>query len=77
MRSHWLILDHPYAAITDAQGKFTIADLPAGDYEFRIWHETAGDIEKELKVSVKADQTTDLGEIKVHADRFAEDAPRR
>jgi len=28
-------------------------------------------------MAVKADQTTDLGEIKVPVDRFAEDAPRR
>jgi len=77
MRSHWLILDHPYAAITDAQGKFAIADLPAGDYEFRIWHETAGDIHKALKVAIKANQMTDLDEIKVPVDRFADDALRR
>jgi hypothetical protein len=77
MRSHWLILDHPYAAITDAQGKFTIADLPAGAYEFRIWHETAGEMEQSLKVAVKADQTTNVGEIRVPVDRFAEDARRR
>ena len=31
MKAYWLVLDHPYAAVTDAQGKFTIKDLPPGE----------------------------------------------
>jgi hypothetical protein len=77
MRASWLILDHPYAAITDAQGKFTIADLPAGAYEFRVWHEAGGEIQDALQAVVKADQTTDLGEIKVPVARFENDTRRR
>lgn len=74
MRAWWLILDHPYAAISDAQGKFAIADLPAGTYAFQVWHEKPGVIHKALQVVVKADQTTDLGEIEVSAARLREDA---
>ncbi len=70
MKAWWLILDHPYAAISDAAGKFSITDLPAGDYEFRVWHERAHDIHRALKVTVAAGKTTDLGAIKVPAAAF-------
>ncbi|MCC7419021.1 MAG: hypothetical protein IT428_01950 [Planctomycetaceae bacterium] len=42
MVSHWLILDHPYAAVTDKKGKFTIPKLPAGEHTLRLWHERQG-----------------------------------
>ena len=41
MTAHWLVLDHPYAAMTDTNGHFRIVGLSAGLYEFRIWHERA------------------------------------
>ena len=70
MKAYWLILDHPYAAITDSDGKFTIADLPAGDYEFRVWHEKIGHLDKAWKVTVEAGKTTDLGVTRIPAARF-------
>ena len=42
MTAHWLILDHPYAAITAKDGSFTIKGVPAGTHEFRVWHERVG-----------------------------------
>lgn len=70
MRSYWLILDHPYAAISDEQGKFTLKDLPAGEHELVIWHEGQGAIERKYKVTVASGQTTDLGAIKVSAAKL-------
>jgi len=32
------VADTPYAALTDAAGKVSIANLPDGDYEVRMWH---------------------------------------
>ncbi|WP_437228248.1 hypothetical protein SH661x_000801 [Planctomicrobium sp. SH661] len=60
MSAYWLVVDHPYAAVTDKTGKFTIKDLPAGEHEFRVWHERAGSIDKKWNVSIKADETTQL-----------------
>ncbi|MBI1906267.1 MAG: hypothetical protein HYS20_08545 [Rhodocyclales bacterium] len=43
--------DNPYAAVTRADGSFTLEDVPAGDYEVKVWHPVLG--EQSAKVSVK------------------------
>ena len=70
MKAYWLILDHPYMAKTDEQGKFKIENLPAGRYEFTVWHERVGYIERALKVAIKKDATEDLGEVQVPAAKI-------
>jgi len=70
MSARWMVVDHPYAAITDKDGKFTIKGLPAGDHEFTLWHEKVGYVEKELEVKITGGKTTDLKVVKVAADRF-------
>lgn len=47
----WLfVLDHPYFAVTDAEGKFTIPNVPAGKYTVTAWHEKLGETSKEIEV---------------------------
>lgn len=70
MSARWLILDHPYAAITDKDGKFTIKNLPDENFEFIVWHERVGYINKALKVKITKDKTLDLGSIKVDVAKF-------
>jgi plastocyanin len=36
------IVDHPYFAVTGADGTFTLPDVPAGTYGLRTWHERLG-----------------------------------
>ncbi|MDE3219901.1 MAG: carboxypeptidase regulatory-like domain-containing protein [Nitrospirota bacterium] len=38
MESWALVVDHPYYAITDENGKFEIGDIPPGTYKVTIWH---------------------------------------
>lgn len=39
----WLVVaEHPYYAVTDANGRFEIKDLPAGDYTLAVWQESLG-----------------------------------
>jgi plastocyanin len=57
--SGWLIVqDTPYYAVTDANGAFKITDVPPGDYDLKLWHETLG--ETTQKVSVKAKEETKI-----------------
>jgi plastocyanin len=36
------IVNHPYFAVSAADGTFTIGNVPAGKYTIRAWHETFG-----------------------------------
>ena len=42
MSARVLPRDNPYFAVSDADGKFEIKDLPVGMLEFQVWHEKAG-----------------------------------
>jgi hypothetical protein len=72
MLSWHLPLDHPYGAVTDDKGQFTIADLPAGEHRFVVWHE--GKKLMEYPVTIQVDQTTQA-EIKVNSSTFAQATP--
>ena len=65
MQAYALILDHPFAAVSDKDGRFEIKGLPAGKHDFRIWHEGGGYVERSYDVTVEAGKTTDLGAVKV------------
>jgi hypothetical protein len=43
MSAYVHVLDHPFFAVTDAQGRFTIKDVPAGKYTIEYWHEPVAD----------------------------------
>jgi hypothetical protein len=42
MSAYWLVTDHPYVAVSDADGRFRIENLPAGKHQFVVWQEKAG-----------------------------------
>ncbi len=42
MHAYLGVLEHPYFAVTGADGTFTIEGLPAGTYEIEAWHEIYG-----------------------------------
>ncbi len=37
LRGHLLVADHPYLALTDADGRFEIPQVPPGEYELAVW----------------------------------------
>ncbi len=75
MRSTILVKDHPYAAVTDAQGRFEIKHLPAGEQTFRVWHERPGYVVREWKVNILPAKTVTAPVIEAAAERLAD--PRR
>ncbi len=42
MTAHLHVLDHPYFAVTDEDGRFRIEGLAPGDYRIEAWHEVLG-----------------------------------
>lgn len=61
MRGYHLVLDHPFGAITDEDGKFQIKGLPPGKYDFTLWHESNGGtyLNRKHPVEIKADKVTE------------------
>lgn len=59
-RAWLLILDHPYYALTKRDGSFTLENLPVGEHELWIWHETVGYVAKKLKVRVSPDTVEEI-----------------
>jgi hypothetical protein len=39
MNAEMLVVNHPYYAVTDADGNFKLTNVPAGEYEIEAWHE--------------------------------------
>ena len=70
MSGYWLVLDHPYAAITDGEGRFEIEGLPPGKHSFRVWHERAGYLDRTLEVEIVAGKTSDVGTRSFPAGKF-------
>lgn len=75
MKGYWLVTDHPYVAVTDVDGKFTIQNLPVGEHTFRVWHERPGwinsaEFKKDVVIKVEAGKTTTFGPYKVKAEEF-------
>lgn len=63
MACYMFVTDTPYAAITDADGNFSIEGLPAGEYRVSIWHERLG--RAKAKVTVAADGSAAPLEVKM------------
>tara|TARA_B100000131_G_C18094505_1_gene603485 strand:- start:1084 stop:1794 length:711 start_codon:yes stop_codon:yes gene_type:complete len=58
MKSWVLVSDHPYFAVTDEKGKFSIEGIPAGTYEVVCWQEKFGKRTLSAKVTIGDGDTT-------------------
>jgi hypothetical protein len=70
MKGFWVVVDHPYATVTAADGTFEIKNLPAGEHEFIVWQEAAGYIERSLIVKVTDKGTTEVPVINAPVKNF-------
>lgn len=39
MNAEMMVVNHPYYAVTDAEGNFRLTNVPPGEYEIEAWHE--------------------------------------
>lgn len=78
MRAYLVVRDNPYVGVTDEKGELTIEGVPAGEWDFTVWHPTGyvkgeqkgknlGWKRGKVKVKITADKDTDLGTIEVPA----------
>jgi hypothetical protein len=79
MKGYVVVRQDPYVAISNDKGEFEIKNVPVGTHEFVFWHEAKGNM-RDLKIEggktdrrgraklkIAANETLDLGEIKVPA----------
>ncbi len=50
MRAWVVVAEHPFYAITNDQGEFSLANVPPGKYSLRFWQEVLGNVVKDVTV---------------------------
>lgn len=60
MRAYVGVVAHPFFAVTDDDGSFTLKGLPPGDYTLEAWHEKLGTQEVHVIVGEKETKSSDF-----------------
>lgn len=53
MNAYVGVMDHPFFAVSDIDGKFSIKGLPAGTYTIEAWHERLGTMTQSVTIAAK------------------------
>jgi Carboxypeptidase regulatory-like domain len=53
MKSYMAVMPHPFYAVSQGNGSFTISNLPPGQYTVVAWHEKYGQQEQKVTVGAK------------------------
>ena len=73
MKAYIMVFDHPFFAVTGDDGSFEIRGVPPGEQKLVIWQESVGyttqGAAQGMPVTVEADKTTDVGEIRLDPSR--------
>lgn len=59
-KAYVLVFDHPYYAMTDNNGNFSLEGVPAGTYHLRAWHPVLGLVDQTVTVGAGAAATVAL-----------------
>jgi hypothetical protein len=71
MRCHLFVSEHPYFATTDAQGQFTLSQVPAGEYELVAWLPNWHEIDHDRSGDTGFRTATRYAEPLIHTQRIA------
>jgi hypothetical protein len=55
MSAYIAVLPHPWATLTDENGRFVLSGMPTGSYKLYAWHETLGTLVCEIKAPAAVD----------------------
>lgn len=59
----WILpVDHPFAAVTDENGRFKIEGLPPGKHRLKVWHERRGSL-PDVTVEVSKDRAVAISVV--------------
>ncbi len=61
MSAYIWVTEHPYAVVTKEDGSYEIPDIPEGKYQIKFWHETLGELTREVEVA--KEKTTELNVV--------------
>jgi plastocyanin len=51
MRAWVVVAEHPFYAVTNDRGEFTLENVPPSTYTLQVWHESLGVVKKDVAVS--------------------------
>ena len=61
MKAWIIVTEHPYYALTDADGQFRLENVPEGSYRIKAWHEELGTLlVQEVMVATNQDANVDF-----------------
>lgn len=60
MRAWGHVFEHPFFAVTDQNGRFTIKQLPAGTYTIEVWHEVYKKLSQKVMLKEGESATLDF-----------------
>lgn len=60
MEGWWYVVGNPYYAVTGADGHFTIANVPPGNYTLQVWQEKLGTTTRKVTVAAGAPVRVDF-----------------
>jgi plastocyanin len=60
MRGWVVVAEHPFYAVTNEQGEFTLENVPPGKYTLQVWQESLGNVTQEVVVGDKGATTVSV-----------------
>ena len=60
MAAYIAVLPHPWAALSDENGRFTLHNVPVGTHRIYVWHEALGTMAREVRVNSEGNTTADF-----------------